>query len=150
MKLCYTCNCKKELNCFHKKSESPDGHCTMCKTCKGKYEKNMYSNNPEWKARKRKNIKSRIFRNRIYVYNILRNSQCVDCGEKRWKVLEFDHVRGKKRDNISILMRRLTVSITILKKEIAKCEVRCCNCHRLKTIERSNSIRNTWEDDCKS
>jgi hypothetical protein len=52
---------------------------------------------------------------------------CVDCGETDPVVLEFDHVRGKKKFNIS--GNAYAKSDQELEKEIAKCEVRCRNCH---------------------
>jgi len=57
---------------------------------------------------------------------------CVDCGESRPEVLELDHVRGEKFNDISTMITRRYAWTTIL-SEIAKCEVRCANCHRLRT-----------------
>ena len=64
---------------------------------------------------------------------------CVDCGETDIVVLEFDHV-GEKLANISTLANGGRSWARIL-SEIEKCEVRCANCHRLKTLERSSSRR---------
>ncbi len=76
----------------------------------------------------------------------LLQKSCVDCGENNWKVLEFDHVRGKKRQvpnraTIAYMVSRAYGWETIL-KEITKCDVVCANCHRLRTIKRENSWRN--------
>ena len=59
---------------------------------------------------------------------------CVDCGEADIRLLEFDHVRGRKIATISWMLtqRRAWSSIEI---EMAKCEVRCANCHRKRTAE---------------
>lgn len=46
-------------------------------------------------------------------------------------VLEFDHVRGVKRAEVSEMAG---YSLRSARAEIAKCEVRCGNCHRRKTI----------------
>jgi hypothetical protein len=62
----------------------------------------------------------------------LREHPCVDCGEPDLVVLQFDHVMGEKVANISLLVRRL-VSWQKIMDEIAKCEVRCANCHARKT-----------------
>jgi hypothetical protein len=48
-------------------------------------------------------------------------------------VLEFDHV-GVKRGQISTMV--FNVSLATLDREIAECEVRCCNCHRRVTADR--------------
>ena len=53
---------------------------------------------------------------------------CVDCGESDRIVLEFDHVRGTKYKDVSQMLIH-NYSIEDVRKEIAKCEVRCANCH---------------------
>jgi hypothetical protein len=80
---------------------------------------------------------SKIARDRIraYITTHLKTNPCVDCGETDPVILEFDHVRDKDF-NISDAARK-GVSIKKLNDEIAKCEVRCANCHRKKTYERS-------------
>ena len=67
------------------------------------------------------------------IMEVLR-SGCVDCGERDIRVLEFDHVRGKKVANISTLATTGSCWRRIA-EEIAKCEIRCANCHRRKTFE---------------
>ena len=78
--------------------------------------------------------KARV-RIRAFITTHLKTNPCVDCGETDAIVLEFDHVLGKDF-NISDAARK-GVSMKKLKDEIAKCEVRCSNCHRRKTYERS-------------
>jgi 5-methylcytosine-specific restriction endonuclease McrA len=56
---------------------------------------------------------------------------CVDCGESDPVVLDFDHL-GDKSFNIARAATYL-VPIEKLKAEIAKCAIRCANCHRRKT-----------------
>jgi DNA-binding MarR family transcriptional regulator len=68
-------------------------------------------------------------------------SGCVDCGNSDIRVLEFDHVRGVKVAAVSALMR--DVGFERLKAEIAKCEVRCSNCHALATLRRRGG---SWHD----
>jgi transcription elongation factor Elf1 len=64
---------------------------------------------------------------------------CVDCGERDPVVLEFDHVRGSKRDIVS---RMLYTGCTwsAIDAEIGKCEVRCANCHRRVTDKRRRQV----------
>mgnify|MGYP007135474882 CR=1 FL=1 len=66
---------------------------------------------------------------------------CVDCGLTDIRVLEFDHVRGTKRDGIGRMIE-IGCSWSLIEVEIAKCEVRCVNCHRIKTGERGKFWRN--------
>ncbi len=87
--------------------------------------------------------KTRILKNKRLLHDYLSEHFCVDCGCKDVRILEFDHVRGDKCDNISEL-----ISIALwsrIKAEIAKCEVRCANCHRIKTMERGNWWRSIYD-----
>jgi hypothetical protein len=61
-------------------------------------------------------------------------SGCVDCGLKNHIVLDFDHLHDKKY-NISRMIHD-GFSWAAIKKEIAKCEVVCANCHRIRTHDR--------------
>lgn len=78
----------------------------------------------------------RIWFNKQYVYNLLLESSCADCGEKDPVVLEFDHVRDKDM-NISLLLAG-GYSLERIQKEIEKCIIRCANCHRRKTAKDQN------------
>lgn len=64
---------------------------------------------------------------------------CVDCGETDIIVLEFDHLRDKKA-NVATLMLR-SVEWALIIEEIEKCEVVCANCHRRRTAQRANNYR---------
>jgi hypothetical protein len=48
--------------------------------------------------------------------------------------MDFDHVRGQKAFNIGNC--RYDVSVERLLQEIAKCDVVCAVCHRLRTVRR--------------
>ena len=61
----------------------------------------------------------------------------MDCGIKNVRVLEFDHVRGKKISGVGTMIQD-NYGWSTIKKEIDKCEVRCRNCHRLRTFEQFN------------
>lgn len=52
---------------------------------------------------------------------------CVDCGETNPELLDFDHVRGKKKFKVGV---NANFSFKKVLKEIAKCEIRCKPCHR--------------------
>lgn len=72
--------------------------------------------------------------NRQFLRRVRSFLGCKDCGEKDWRVLDFDHVRGEKSYNISN-HTRYSLTVEDLKKEVRKCEIRCANCHRIKTHE---------------
>jgi hypothetical protein len=63
----------------------------------------------------------------------LRAGGCVDCGNRNLAVLDFDHVRGPKKTDMAGLHG---ASFTAIDAEVAKCEVRCANCHRIVTAAR--------------
>jgi len=63
----------------------------------------------------------------------LASHPCVDCGCDDIRVLEFDHVRGKSASITNLLKN--TAPWKTIEAEIAKCEVRCVNCHRIRTGE---------------
>jgi hypothetical protein len=69
---------------------------------------------------------------RVLVRQYLKEHPCVDCGETDLLVLEFDHIRGEKKSEISTLVHN-TLSWEKVLEEIGKCEVRCANCHKRKT-----------------
>jgi len=46
--------------------------------------------------------------------------------------MEFDHVRGKKLFNLS----KPPYNLKRVAAEIAKCDLVCANCHRLRTASR--------------
>jgi hypothetical protein len=75
-------------------------------------------------------------RNLRLVHDLLAAGRCADCGEPDTLVLEFDHV-GAKRGQIST--RVWNVGLATLEAELARCEIRCCNCHRRVTAARRRS-----------
>lgn len=63
---------------------------------------------------------------------------CADCGENYpYWMLEFDHL-GDKKFSVSE-HRNHTIKLDEVKKEIEKCEVVCCNCHRNRTFIRQTT-----------
>ena len=86
-------------------------------------------------------VYSKAAKNRIrtHINTHLKANPCVDCGETNIIVLEFDHIGDDKKFNISDAAR-LGYGMKKLKDEIAKCEVRCANCHRKKTYERGGWV----------
>jgi hypothetical protein len=86
----------------------------------------------------RRRISPPVRRNLNHVHRLLAQGRCVDCGERDMLVLEFDHV-GTKRGQISSMV--WDVSLETLMREIAECEIRCCNCHRRATAARRAGSR---------
>ena len=70
---------------------------------------------------------------RIWLNEYLKTNPCVDCGEPDPIVLEFDHQRDKNFAIGDAVRKNITLNKVIA--EVAKCEVRCANCHRRKTYK---------------
>lgn len=103
-----------------------------CKECRNKYFNQRYSCNEKHKI----NVKETRAKNVSLMLEYLSIHPCVDCGESDPIVLEFDHVRGEKKWNISSRVYSASKWSTI-EKEIEKCDVRCANCHRKQTAKRA-------------
>lgn len=73
---------------------------------------------------------------RKIVCDYLIQNPCIDCGESDILVLEFDHRGDTPKKSDVITMMNNGCSVKTMMHEIEKCDVRCCNCHRRKTIER--------------
>jgi len=74
-------------------------------------------------------------RNKEFVQDYLKSHPCVDCGNTDIRVLEFDHINDDKVESIAWMVKNAWALKRVI-VEIEKCEVRCCNCHRIVTIER--------------
>jgi|18_taG_2_1085343.scaffolds.fasta_scaffold213316_1 hypothetical protein len=97
------------------------------------YQKKHYQENKEqYSERNKRNKKKRTKENTQYRREVLQQNPCVDCGEKDPCLLEFDHVRGIKKYNLS-RMWTTGYSLDKIKEELKKCDIRCANCHRKKT-----------------
>lgn len=81
---------------------------------------------------------NRRYRKRLQdMVDALKDAPCTDCGHRfPPKAMDFDHLDAStKVANVSTLLVRATSSQKIL-EEIAKCELVCSNCHRLRTAKR--------------
>ena len=81
------------------------------------------------------------WKRRVVLAKIKVASGCIDCGYNAHSVaLDFDHVEpSKKLFSISSEIGRH--SWDEIMEEVEKCEIRCSNCHRVKTEKaRKNHI----------
>src|SRR5690242_6245481 len=133
MKMCSKCGLVLPKSAFAQRSKDGATCNSYCRSCQREYYRLHYRQNSEHHNRRRMiNAARQRARNRKALVELLRLHRCVDCGEGDPRVLEFDHVRGPKCGNIGDLVARPAAWDRIL-SEIAKCEVRCANCHRRKT-----------------
>jgi len=76
-----------------------------------------------------------------YLRDLKTKTPCVDCGiNYPYYVMDFDHVRGQKHANVMELVS--TLSKKKIDEEIAKCEIVCSNCHRIRTHMRKMAKKN--------
>jgi hypothetical protein len=58
---------------------------------------------------------------------------CVDCGYRQDpRALDFDHRDPSLK--VSLVPNLINLDWATVLKEIAKCDVRCANCHRIRTF----------------
>lgn len=74
-------------------------------------------------------------RNYEFIEMYKKNHPCVDCGNSDIRVLDFDHIGNNKLTEVSKMAKDIW-SLDRIKREINKCQIRCSNCHRIKTWER--------------
>lgn len=138
-KKCTKCGEEKMLNEFAYKNKKKNIKKYCCKSCDKKVRKEYYIQNKkriiEGILINNKNIQQR---NGRYVWNYLLENPCIDCGEINPIVLEFDHKDGVEKISEISRMKGQGASIQKLKKEIEKCDVRCSNCHKIRTAKQYN------------
>ena len=129
-KTCTKCKTTKPLDSFSFSNKTKGTRHGFCKECgkiagKANYQKN--------KERYYVQAKKRDKEMRDWI-DEQKSVPCADCGGTFDPVcMDFDHLPGhEKFTNISE-MRRRRMAWDRIKTEIAKCEVVCSNCHRLRT-----------------
>ena len=156
IKVCPRCQIPKELST---EFNSEGKYCKVCHNEKGREwrlknpEKYKQSQNKECARRKplrkgKETIiidyslfkstnffyqKRRKLNNYLWILEYLKTHPCVDCGESDPVILEFDHVRGEKKFNISHVLHQN--ALLGIQEEVKKCDIRCANCHRKRTAK---------------
>lgn len=104
----------------------------MCRVHHREYTKVHYRENKQKyidKA-KRNSAITIAFHKKIIIKHLLHHP-CVDCGNNDIEVLEFDH---RDRDlKIAEISKFVGGNTQKLLNEMAKCDIRCANCHVKKT-----------------
>jgi hypothetical protein len=130
MPVCIKCKTDKPNSAFHRRTKGGTKLQHTCKECQLKYAAQHYrSNKASYIAR------NRVFRKKMQgIINVLKAVPCLDCGGTFPPyVMDFDH-RGDKKINISRSLGRLALEDVLA--EIAKCDLVCANCHRIRTHRR--------------
>jgi len=135
---CSRCGGVKPIDDFPMKSKATGRRGVWCRDCRRAYGRDHYRRNkPAYMKRARRRTNVDRSRARDVVAEYLRANPCVDCGESDILLLDFDHrERSSKRAPVARLVS--TGLISVVMAEIAKCDVRCGNCHRKRTAAQFN------------
>lgn len=133
-KVCCICKKEKTQSCFNKNKAKKDGLNTLCRECSNASSKEYYARNQKLHSRnvnirKRVNIK----KTQQLIFDYFKTHPCVDCGATNPVVLEFDHRDTSTKYKIVSLMIFQGYAWSRIQEEINKCDVRCANCHRIRT-----------------
>ena len=136
IRLCSTCRVLKPETDFYFRNRARTLRQYCCKACKSEYNRRWYEGN------RAKHIADVRRNNELYRAQAARialeakDQPCSDCGERFDPcAMDFDHVRGVKVAAVSELVRA-GAKPDVIRREIAKCEVVCSNCHRIRTQAR--------------
>ncbi len=143
-KRCCVCTTVKSAEEFNAHAKRKDGLQSLCRECQRKRFQGYYQQN-KTHVKEATRERSKILKRecRLHVAGFLREHPCVDCGCSDIRVLEFDHLDGlSKKDGVMALVS-WGASLKVVKEEMLKCEVRCKNCHAIKTYQR---IGGSWHD----
>lgn len=133
LRSCARCHVRKPLEAFAFANRATGERQSYCRHCQAAYRHGHYERNHRaYVDHAVRQIDCRRRHNRERVCEYLRAHPCVDCGETRLPVLDFDHRDpAKKTRAVTWLVARK--SWKVVEAEIAKCDVRCANCHRRRT-----------------
>jgi len=138
MKNCSRCMQLKNEDEFAARNKAKGTLQPYCKVCRKEIDAKLWKTNSKFRLSKTERMNEYRLRNNEYVLEYLKTHPCVDCAENDPIVLDFDHLRDKIA-NVAKLVDN--TSLSSLKEEIDKCEVRCSNCHRRKTARERNYFR---------
>lgn len=133
--MCLRCRETLPYEMFYTRPSQKTGYGTTCRLCLNNLQQQRRaSKKAKGLSENRHSVASRKARlkKRIYILEYLKTHPCIDCGENHLAVLDFDHVRGVKSESVTVMLSH-AYSQKRIDEEIAKCEVRCANCHRKRT-----------------
>lgn len=137
---CSSCGLKKAAEAFAWRKIGISRQ-SKCRRCQRNYAKTHYKKNKALYVERAKRSNVLLRKRLLKIIIEERTRPCLDCKLTfPWHVMDFDHVRGKKIANVG-RMARQTVTEQKLRAEIAKCDVVCANCHRLRTYSRTSHAR---------
>jgi len=141
MKTCIKCRQELEENRFAWSNKEHTYRNSTCNSCHLIYAKGHYQRNKQKRLEQQRTRRGAL---RRVVAEYLETHPCVDCGCSDARVLQFDHVKGTKSGDVTVMAQSINNTQTVL-EEIEKCEIRCANCHIIRhSNERSKSRTGDW------
>lgn len=113
------------------------GHRWVCETC-GAAKTRWGAATPAERHRERLQSRRSSAKVRNQIRDLIaqaKNQPCADCGGRfPTCAMDLDHVRGHKQFKVSeAVQKAYGVGLARVRAEIAKCDVVCANCHRIRT-----------------
>lgn len=137
---CSKCGQPKTSDDFSRRSGSSKySKNRWCKTCCSEAVKKVYRESLDYRQSHKLAQRRRSLENLRFILEYLTEHPCVDCGESDLLVLHFDH--EKLEDKYMPVTSMLLLSRQRIQDEIARCFVRCANCHARRTAEQFNTTR---------
>jgi hypothetical protein len=130
LRKCIRCGLKDESE-FNFRDEKRGLLQYVCRDCQREQMRDRYANNRERQSTRRSQTRASSF-----IQEYLSDKTCADCGEGNMDILTFDHVRGKKKYNISNMIAK-GYNIETIKTELEKTETVCFNCHMRRERKRN-------------
>lgn len=96
----------------------------------------------DWRQRNPNYVRKQPGRERlrILVHELKSKTPCADCGQIYPACcMDFDHLPGHQKVGGVAEMLWKRISEKELREEIAKCELVCANCHRIRTHHRAST-----------
>ena len=145
MKCCRVCGESRPVTEFAMKNRRTGTRATICRACQRAYGREHYRRNRSaYLARGKKNKKRYRRQNRSRILDYFVGKSCMDCGASDPLILDFDHRDGvEKLDDVARFVG--TGKWSKVEAEIAKCDVRCGNCHRRRTAEQFGWTKRTLQ-----
>lgn len=152
--LCSKCNIVKLKEHFYNNPKKR-GQCKSCVRIitmeyRIKNRNRILSNRRKWrtenkdKINKQKKIHRLKFIKKVLKYiDSIKKGPCMDCNQSfPIKCMDFDHRPGEIKHKNITAYKSGNSSMKVIKREIAKCDLVCGNCHRLRTFSRYQKSKN--------
>lgn len=132
-KRCSICGKLRTEDEFNWRSKAKGVRMKYCRACQQAFSRHHYAINKGSYFKRNERRRQR----HAELIRQAKSLPCADCKfEYPYYVMEFDHVKGIKRQHVS---RMASLSLNAIISEVSKCEVVCSNCHKIRTWKRKHA-----------